>query len=113
MRLIEVSRSSVDIHLDKSARQKYLLISSIYVYKSGCRVEGDPITRIYALIRDLAAGIATSDAENAKVIPLDGIRDLVLARGFSEEQLQQCLHEFDQCNIWSVAASGASLKIYN
>lgn len=74
------------------------------------RVEGDPVTRIYALIRDLAAA-TPADAEHARELPLETVRELARARGFTDEQLQQCLAEFDQCNIWSV--SGTTLKIYN
>ena len=95
MRLIEISRSSVDTHLDKTNRHK---------------VEGDPITRIYALIRELASNTA-SPSEGAKEVPMESIRELVTARGFTADQLQECIAEFDQCNIWSV--SGAVLKIYN
>lgn len=75
------------------------------------RVEGDPVTRIYALIRDLANSPTAMDTDNAKQVPMDTIRELVRSRGFTDEQLQQCLQEFDQCNIWS--AAGNTLKIYN
>lgn len=78
-----------------------------------CRVEGDPVTRIYALIRDLASGTASDSADNAKTLAMETIRELVKARGFSDDQLQQCIQEFDQCNIWSVSPNGATLKIYN
>jgi DNA replication licensing factor MCM7 len=98
MRLIEVSRSSVDTHLDRAARHK---------------VEGDPSTRIFALIRDLARATGAVDDGSAKTLPMESVLELVRARGFSEEQLQQCLAEFDQCNIWSLAPNGATLKIYN
>jgi DNA replication licensing factor MCM7 len=98
MRLMEVSRASVDCHLERSAR---------------ARVEGDPLTRIYALIRDLAARSPAAADGAPKELPMDAIRELVRARNFSEEQLQACLAEFDQCNIWALSPGGASLKIYN
>lgn len=98
MRIIDISRSSVDSHLDKTARSK---------------VDGDPVTRIYALIRDLANSNFSMETDNAKELPMESIRELVRARGFSDEQLQQCLTEFDQCNIWAVSPNGTSLKIYN
>jgi len=57
MRLMEVSRSSVDVHLDRSARHW---------------VEGDAITRIYAYIRDLASKIEPSTEDsNLKELSYD------------------------------------------
>ncbi len=97
MRLIEVSRSSVDSHLDKTGRSK---------------IDADPITRIYSLIKDLS-NARTSDGENAKEIQMDLIREAIRSRGFSDEQLGQCIDEFDKCNIWSLSSNGSVLKIFN
>lgn len=110
---MEVSRSSIDIHLDRSARHK---------------VEGDPITKIYALIRDLANRTALSESGSKELsydqhyhdyfshfflCSIETIRELVKGRNFTEEQLQNCLSEFDQCNIWGLNANGSTLTIYN
>lgn len=98
MRLMELSRSSVDVHLDRMSR--------------GGRAEGDPITKILSLIRDLSLAI-DADASGVRSVPMDLIREQIRGRGFSDEHLQHSLIAFDQCNIWSVSPDGTTLKIFN
>lgn len=113
MRLMDVSRASVDVHLDERA--------------SRARAENEPITRILALIRDMAhavepdfvpTGSSTSDhrkslSSASHSVPMDAIREQVRANGFTDEQLQQCLVAFDQCNIWTISQDGTRLRIFN
>jgi DNA replication licensing factor MCM7 len=85
MRLMEVSRCSVDIHLD---RHNGVI---------------DPTTRILALVRELTRGEPS--------VSMEVVRDAVRARGFTDTQLQECLVAFDQCNIWSLSPDGTTLRI--
>lgn len=94
MRLMDVSRSSVDLHLERGRPR-----------------EMDPVTRILGLIRDLSHG--QQSADGVRHVPMDVIRERVRTAGFSDAQLQQCLVAFDQCNIWTVSPDGTSLKIFN
>lgn len=94
MRLMDVSRSSVDIHLDTKGR-------------AGGRTKTDPISAILTLIRDL------SETFEGRVVPMDRVRDAVRGRGFTDQQLQQCLVAFDECHIWSLSPDGTSLRIFN
>ena len=98
MRLMEVSRSSVDIHMDRS-------------HRNGGIAE-NPLGKILALIRDLSLQVEEVD-ENGRRVSMDAIRDAVHARGFTDSQLQQCLVSFDELNIWHVAPDGRSLLVYN
>lgn len=91
---MEVSRSSVDIHFDRVKPR-----------------ETDPTTRILGLVRDLSRSLEVEDG--VRSVPMDLIRETVRSRGFSDEQLQQCLVAFDQCNIWTVSQDGTTLKIFN
>lgn len=98
---MEVSRSSVDIHLERGKSR-----------------DSDPISKILSIIRDLSHHHhhhqhPTSDDSGAKSLPMDLVRDTVRGKGFSDEQLQQCLVAFDQCNIWSLNAEGTELRIFN
>lgn len=95
MRLMEVSRSSVDIHLDRQRPR-----------------EADPVARILSLVRNLARNVS-EDESKARTLSMDVIRESVRGAGFSDEQLQQCLVAFDQCNIWSISSDGTALKIFN
>jgi hypothetical protein len=90
---MEVSRSSIDIHLiTKHSRD----MRSV-----------DPSVRIYALIRDLAK------AQSASTLSMQVIKDLVNVKGFSDKELQQCLIFFDDLNVWSVSNDGVSLTLIN
>lgn len=115
MRLMECSRSSIDIHLDSRSSQ---------TRKGGSQ---DPTTKILSLIRDLAsayenatttttnanASTATGPSGGARTVPMDLVREHIRTRGFTDDQLQQCLVAFDQCNIWSLTADGCNLRIFN
>lgn len=94
MRLMEVSRSSVDIHLDRIKPR-----------------ESDPTTRILGLVRDLSRSVSPEDG--VRGVPMDVIRDTVRTHGFTDEQLQQCLVALDQCNIWTISPDGTTLKIFD
>lgn len=111
MRLMECSRSSIDIHLDSRSSSQT---------RKGSQ---DPTTKILSLIRDLASAYenattttATTGAGasgGARTVPMDLVREHIRTRGFTDDQLQQCLVAFDQCNIWSLTADGCNLRIFN
>ena len=44
---------------------------------------------------------------------MDLIRDRAHQAGFSDEQLQRCLIDFDEANVWNVTEDGTALKIIN
>lgn len=79
------------------------------------------MTRLYALIRDLtkshgrsAASLdSTSTTTHQLILPMDLIRDRAHQAGFSDEQLQRCLIDFDEANVWNVTEDGTALKIIN
>lgn len=44
---------------------------------------------------------------------MEFVRERVKGRGFSDEQLQQCLVEFDGFNVWRIAEDGTMLQFIN
>ena len=62
----------------------------------GQRAE-DPVTRIYSIIRDYA----TSQRLNR--VPLATVTAMVVRSGFSEEQLDETLHEYEDLNILQIS----------
>lgn len=108
MRLMECSRNSIDVHLDSQSSHR--------------KSHQDPTTKILSLIRDLASayenatsttGSTGADTGAARTVPMDLVREHIRTRGFSDDQLQQCLVAFDQCNIWSLTPDGCNLRIFN
>lgn len=101
MRLMQISRTSVDVHLDRASLARR-------------RHQADPTSQIMALIRDLAREQGELDEENGvRIVSMDRVRDLVKTRGFTDQQLQQCLVAFDECHIWSLSPDGTRLRIFN
>lgn len=92
------SRSSID----NVARTRRRLLSSAASARAS-----DPILRLYELI------VGMSRSSHATSLPMDAIRERAHSQGFSDDQLRQCLVDFDQANVWAISADGASLQIYN
>lgn len=106
LRLMEVSRSSIDVHLDRSSARN--------------RQSADPVSQIVALIRELARELdckpddnSNNDDGGCRVVPMDRVRELIRGRGFTDQQLQQCLVALDECHVWSLSPDGVTLRIFN
>lgn len=64
-----------------------------------------PSDRILQVIRNL---IADSEDPHPKVV-LDDAREAVLARGFTEDQFEEALEEYQELNIWQLDKKRTSL----
>ncbi|KAL4783988.1 MCM2/3/5 family-domain-containing protein [Aspergillus varians] len=91
LRLIEVSRASLSndgqAHLDQS-----------------------PASKIYNLIRGMleSGAAAVGDGEDGE-LSMRRIRERVLAKGFTEDQLTMTIDEYENSHVWQVIASGTRL----
>lgn len=95
MRLLQVSRSSVDIHRSNQQNSRHR------------DLEATPTTRCYRVICELAA------STDSKILPLTLIREKCKSRGFTPEVVESCLDEFDRLNIWAIQRGTDTLQIYN
>ncbi|XP_055339949.1 DNA replication licensing factor mcm7-like [Paramacrobiotus metropolitanus] len=57
------------------------------------------VDRIFHTIRDLFAH------ENAKKLVLTTVFDKCVDRGFTRDQIQECLDEYEELNVWAVAGN--------
>ncbi|KAL2834303.1 MCM2/3/5 family-domain-containing protein [Aspergillus cavernicola] len=91
LRLIEVSRASLyndgQAHLDQS-----------------------PTSKIYNLIRGMmeSGAAAVGDGEDGE-LSMRRIRERVLAKGFTEDQLTMTIDEYENSHVWQVIANGSRL----
>jgi len=107
MRLLQIARSSVDsIHAagHQSARHR--------------DIEATPATRCYRFICDLALNASdealfTDADESRSKLRLSIVLEKCRARGFTQQQIQECLTEFDRLNIWSVDHLAETLQFLN
>ncbi|KAL2800330.1 MCM2/3/5 family-domain-containing protein [Aspergillus keveii] len=91
LRLMEVSRASLSSdgqsHLDQS-----------------------PTSKIYNLIRGMleSGAAAVGDGEDGE-LSMRRIRERVLAKGFTEDQLTMTVDEYENSHVWQVIANGTRL----
>ncbi|KAG5520075.1 hypothetical protein PMAC_001151 [Pneumocystis sp. 'macacae'] len=64
-------------------------------------------SKIYKIIRDLAYGDGDTfiDEWNMKII-----RERVLAKGFTDDQLVECIKEYQDLGVWQLILDGSKLK---
>ncbi|TKX25214.1 DNA replication licensing factor mcm7 [Elsinoe australis] len=92
LRLIEVARSS--LYDEDKSRRGDVSVSS----------------RIFNLIRGMKeSGAAATEAGTAGELDLRRVRERVLAKGFTLQQLESCLDEYADLDIWQTAAEGTRL----
>ncbi|KAJ5776920.1 DNA replication licensing factor MCM7 [Penicillium odoratum] len=95
LRIIEVSKSS--LYNDREAGADHT-----------------PTSKIYTLIRNLwesGAALVGDDDENA--MSIRRIRERVLAKGFTDDQLTTAIHEYAEMNVWQTSDNGARLMFVN
>lgn len=101
MRLLQVSRSSVDIHRASNQNSRHR------------DLEATPTTRCYRVICELALDPTCQSARDAKLLSLTHVREKCRSRGFTPEVIETCLEEFDRLNIWALQRETDTLQIYN
>lgn len=72
---------------------------------TGARREDNPTSAIYSIIRELAARSPDHSASyQTEILPR------VLAGGFTEAQLEECLAEYERINVWLVTHDRATVR---
>ncbi|KAH3679183.1 hypothetical protein WICMUC_001194 [Wickerhamomyces mucosus] len=89
LRLVEVARSSFNRE-DKKKRQE------------------SPKDLIYGIIRELS----TRDGSIKNQLPLETVKNTVIARGFTESEFKECLTEYEYLGVWLVL-EGDTLQLLN
>lgn len=101
MRLLQVSRSSVDIHRANPQNSRHR------------DLEATPTTRCYRVICELAQDPSCQSPSDSKILSLTHVREKCRTRGFTPEVIESCLEEFDRLNIWALQRETDTLQIYN
>lgn len=101
MRLLQVSRSSVDIHRANTQHSRHR------------DLEATPTTRCYRVICELSFDPTCQASHDSKILSLSHVREKCRSRGFTPEIIENCLEEFDRLNIWALQRDSDSLQIYN
>ncbi|KAH8698309.1 putative DNA replication licensing factor Mcm7 [Talaromyces proteolyticus] len=91
LRLVEVSKASLS-------------------NDSSAATDQTPTSKIYNLIRGMreSGAAAAGDGEDGQ-LSLRKVRERVLAKGFTEDQLTQTIEEYAEMNVWQIAGNGTRL----
>ncbi|KAK2803633.1 Mcm2-7 hexameric complex component [Onygenales sp. PD_10] len=91
LRLTAVSKAS--LHLDSQAGG-----------------DQSPMSKIYNLIRGMReSGAAAVEDGNEGELSMKRVRERVVAKGFTEDQLSQTIEEYANLNVWQVSNQGTRL----
>ncbi|KAJ5725599.1 DNA replication licensing factor MCM7 [Penicillium malachiteum] len=101
----EVVREDVDEAL------RLIEVSKASLYNDGeSGADHTPTSKIYTLIRSMwESGAAVIDDDEDNAMSIRRIRERVLAKGFTDDQLTTALHEYVEANVWQLSANGARL----
>ncbi|KAJ5194118.1 Nucleic acid-binding OB-fold [Penicillium cf. griseofulvum] len=101
----EVVREDVDEAL------RLIEISKASLYNDGEQgADNTPSSKIYNLIRSMkeSGAAAVGDGEEGEM-SMRRIRERVLARGFTEDNLTMTINEYAEMNLWQVTGNGTRL----
>lgn len=90
LRLVEVARSS--FYTDKNKQE-----------------DTTPTTRVYQIIQDLAQ----KDGKLQSSLSMETVRNAVFSRGFTEQDLRECIKEYEYLNVWLHLSEDDELQFLN
>lgn len=90
--------------VDESLRLIQVSKSSLYGDEDQIREDESPTSKIYQIIRN----IALEDTSN-NTVSIKEVQERVLAKGFTIQQFDDCIVEYDQIGIWQTVDGGESL----
>lgn len=96
--------------VDEALRLIQVSKSSLYVEDNGFREDESSTSKIYQIIRNIAIGDGT---RFSKTLPMSELRDRVIAKGFTIQQFDDCIIEYDGVGIWQKIDNGETLMFTN
>jgi DNA replication licensing factor MCM7 len=92
--------------IDEAMRLMHMCKASLLAERSSNDMSDlrDPTSAIYSIIRDLAASSSSSSSQQQPRVQYDSILNRVLARGFTQQQLDDTLEQYEQLDIWQLSS---------
>nr|OQO23366.1 hypothetical protein B0A51_08040 [Rachicladosporium sp. CCFEE 5018] len=95
--------------IDEALRLVEVSKASLYDDNRDRRGDQSPSTKIFNLIRGMRESGAAATGEGAGEMDMRKVRERVLAKGFTVQQLEACLDEYADLDIWQTASEGTRL----
>lgn len=70
-------------------------------------VKVDVISAIFQIIREMSV---RSDGGMCHELVMSDVKERVITKGFSEEDLSKCLEEYERDDVWMITKNGATLR---
>ncbi|KAL6450565.1 LOW QUALITY PROTEIN: MCM7 DNA replication licensing factor MCM7 [Candida maltosa Xu316] len=98
--------------VDEALRLIQVSKSSLYVddNNNGFREDESSTSKIYQIIRNIAIGDGT---RFSKTLDMGELRERVIAKGFTLQQFDDCVLEYDGVGIWQKIDNGETLMFTN
>ncbi|EEH04400.1 DNA replication licensing factor mcm7 [Histoplasma capsulatum G186AR] len=106
---LRFSEEVITEDVDEALRLTAVSKASLYHDSQG---DGDqsPMSKIYNLIRGMReSGAAAVEDGNEGELSMRRVRERVLAKGFTDDQLSQTIDEYASLNVWQVIGNGTRL----
>ncbi|KAI5804200.1 MCM2/3/5 family-domain-containing protein [Peziza echinospora] len=115
---LRFSTEVVTEDVDEALRLISVSKSSLYNPADGANQDADmtPSSKIYNIIRNLAygdGGVKGSAGGRKDVLQMNYIRERVLAKGFTDQELARAVEEYAELDVWQVAGEGSRLVFVN
>ncbi|KAK5107813.1 hypothetical protein LTR62_000627 [Meristemomyces frigidus] len=95
--------------VDEALRLVEVSKASLYDDNRDRRGDQSASSKIYNLIRGMRDSGAAATGEGRGEMDMRRVRERVLAKGFTVQQLEACLEEYADLDIWQTAAEGTRL----
>ncbi|KII89182.1 hypothetical protein PLICRDRAFT_29538 [Plicaturopsis crispa FD-325 SS-3] len=119
LRLMEVSKESLQDEDDKDLESDRSVVSRIYRLikgmASGEKKTGGKKTKRSKRLgrgpgRERDMDVDSDEDDDEEELPFIDIRARILRAGFTEDQLMTCIDEYEDLNVWTRVANGAKLR---
>ncbi|KAK3114125.1 DNA replication licensing factor MCM7 [Teratosphaeriaceae sp. CCFEE 6253] len=95
--------------VDEALRLVEVSKASLYEDDRDRRGDQSASTKIFNLVRGMRDSGAAATGEGRGELDLRRVRERVLAKGFTVQQLEACLDEYSSLDIWQTASEGTRL----
>ncbi|EGW32845.1 DNA helicase and DNA replication licensing factor [Spathaspora passalidarum NRRL Y-27907] len=96
--------------VDESLRLIQVSKSSLYAEDETIRQDESSTSKIYQIIRTMAMG---DGSRFQNTLPMQEIRERVIAKGFTIQQFDDCITEYDGVGVWQRIDNGETLMFTN
>lgn len=96
--------------VDEALRLIQVSKSSLYVEDNGFKEDESSTSKIYQIIRNIAIGDGT---RFNKTLSMNELKERVIAKGFTIQQFDDCIVEYDGVGIWQKIDNGETLMFTN